>query len=114
MFCPALSTRPRRMGRETRSTPGTFGIKPCGPVCSRNYGFFIDLVRYQLPAPYNALFGVPEDTNPHSKGETVALRRTRRYVRLRILTFAVLTIFSRTIIDSRNGLGTSMRAVWLN
>ena len=38
----------------------------------RNYGFFIDLARYQLPAPYDALFGIPEDTDPFSKGEQVA------------------------------------------
>jgi YVTN family beta-propeller protein len=38
----------------------------------RNYGFFIDLARYQLPAPYSTLFGIPEDTDPFSKGEQVA------------------------------------------
>jgi DNA-binding beta-propeller fold protein YncE len=38
----------------------------------RNYGFFIDLARYQLPAPYNALFGIPENTNPFASGLQVA------------------------------------------
>ncbi len=30
----------------------------------RNYGFFIDGVRYQLPPPYDELFGIPELTDP--------------------------------------------------
>jgi YVTN family beta-propeller protein len=38
----------------------------------RNYGFFIDLTRYQLPAPLSTLYGIPEDTDPFSKGEQVA------------------------------------------
>ena len=38
----------------------------------RNYGFFIDEARYQLPAPYSELFGIPEDTNPFSLGVKVA------------------------------------------
>jgi YVTN family beta-propeller protein len=38
----------------------------------RNYGFFIDLVRYQLPAPYSSIYGIPEDLDPYSKGEQVA------------------------------------------
>jgi len=38
----------------------------------RNYGFFIDEARYQLPPPYSELFGIPEDTNPFSLGLQVA------------------------------------------
>jgi len=38
----------------------------------RNYGFFIDLARYNLPSPYNALFGIPELTDPYSSKTQVA------------------------------------------
>ena len=38
----------------------------------RNYGFFIDLVRYQLPSPYDSLFGIPELTDPFSASKQVA------------------------------------------
>ncbi len=37
----------------------------------RNYGFFIDLVRYQLPAAYQA-FSIPLLTDPHSTNTPVA------------------------------------------
>jgi hypothetical protein len=37
----------------------------------RNYGFFIDLVRYNLPSPYTAL-SIPELTNPFSTKTQVA------------------------------------------
>jgi hypothetical protein len=30
----------------------------------RNYGFFVDLTRYNLPAPFASLFGIPEDPTP--------------------------------------------------
>ena len=38
----------------------------------RNYGFFIDGVRYVLPPPYSELFGIPEDTDPFSHGLQVS------------------------------------------
>lgn len=38
----------------------------------RNYGFFIDEARYQLPLPYSTLFGIPEVTNPYSTKTQVA------------------------------------------
>jgi len=38
----------------------------------RNYGFFIDLVRYQLPAPYSAIYGIPETINPFATKQQVA------------------------------------------
>jgi YVTN family beta-propeller protein len=39
----------------------------------RNYGFFIDLARYQvLPQPYESLVGIPPDTNPFARSEQVA------------------------------------------
>jgi len=37
----------------------------------RNYGFFIDEARYNLPAPYTPL-SIPEDTNPFASNTTVA------------------------------------------
>ena len=37
----------------------------------RNYGFFIDLARYNLPAPYTSL-SIPEDLNPFASNTTVA------------------------------------------
>ena len=37
----------------------------------RNYGFFIDLARYNLPSPYTAL-SIPELTNPYSTKTQVA------------------------------------------
>ncbi len=37
----------------------------------RNYGFFIDLARYNLPAPYTSL-SIPELTNPAASNTTVA------------------------------------------
>jgi DNA-binding beta-propeller fold protein YncE len=37
----------------------------------RNYGFFIDEARYNLPAPYTAL-SIPELTDPYSSNTTVA------------------------------------------
>ncbi|MEI9971208.1 MAG: hypothetical protein WDO73_03635 [Ignavibacteriota bacterium] len=41
-------------------------------VSMRNYGFFLDLARYQaLPAPYNAIT-IPLSTNPFSTSTTVA------------------------------------------
>jgi DNA-binding beta-propeller fold protein YncE len=38
----------------------------------RNYGFFIDLTRYELPAPYSATYGIPEITNPFATKQQVA------------------------------------------
>lgn len=38
----------------------------------RNYGFFIDLALYELPYPYDELYGIPELTDPFSSKTQVA------------------------------------------
>lgn len=49
---------------------------------TRNYGFFIDLVRYQLPELYSQLFGIADDTNPFAKNEQVVYSTRPRLVRI--------------------------------
>ena len=40
-------------------------------ISIRNYGFFVDIVRYGLPAPYSA-YSIPELTDPFASKTTVA------------------------------------------